>query len=374
MQTESQDFEQLRYKMGIGLIPKIGPVLTKRLIAYCGSAEGVFRDKRRNLAKIPGIGEKLADHIVNHKGFSKVDAEIDYLRKHAIHPSFYLDADYPERLKPCEDAPIILYIRGPAQLNSKRVISVVGTRSPTDYGRAVTHEVMEHLAARYPDTVIVSGLAYGIDVCAHRAALKNRQVTVGVLGHGLGTIYPSAHQEIARQMAETGALVTEFRHDEKPEAVNFVKRNRIVAGLSDATIVVESGQKGGALITADIANSYHRDVFAFPGRIHDKFSSGCNTLIKTNRAALIENLDDLEFFMGWQKSVPNAEIPQKNLFPELTPEEDMLLASLQQHPPLSIDQLAWQNNLPMSKVSAYMLELEFKGMVRCLPGKVYQMI
>jgi DNA processing protein len=233
---------------------------------------------------------------------------------------------------------------------------------------------VENLAASYPEILIVSGLAYGIDVCAHKAALKNNLETVGILGHGLSVLYPSAHREVARQMVEKGALITEFRHDEKPESPNFVKRNRIIAGLADATLVIESGEQGGALITADIANSYNRDVFAFPGRINDKYSTGCNRLIKTNRAALIENLSDVEYLMGWQKSDKTPEAYQKDLFVELNQEETTLVDLFRKENHLTIDQLALHSNMPVSRASAILLNLEFKGLVKCLPGKVYMMV
>jgi DNA processing protein len=366
--------DSLRYKIGIGMIPKIGPVLTKRLIAYCGSAEGVFKEKKSHLSKIPGIGDRLIDHIIHHKNLDDADNEIEFIRQNRLTTLFYLDEDYPERLRHCEDAPVILYVKGKTELNRKKVISIVGTRNPTDYGRSMTHEFVDHIAASYPDILIVSGLAYGIDICAHKASLKNNVDTVGVLGHGLSTLYPSSHREVARQMVEKGALITEFRHDEKPESPNFVKRNRIIAGLSDATIVMESGEQGGALITADIANSYNRDVFAFPGRINDKYSVGCNRLIKTNRAALIEKLDDLEYLMGWQKTDKKGDAVQKELFVELTPEEKQLTELIRSDSNATIDHLAIKSNLQISKVSALLLSLEFKGIVKCLPGKVYQIV
>jgi DNA processing protein len=362
--------DQLRYKISIGLIPKIGPVLTKRLIAYCGSAEGIFREKRSGLSKIPGIGERLADHIVSHRALDHVDQEIEWLTKYRIDALFYLDGDYPERLKQCEDAPVILYIKGKTPLNRPKVISIVGTRNPTEEGRSITRKLTEELAGM----LIVSGLAYGIDTCAHKGALRNNLDTVAVLGHGLSHLYPSVNRETAAQIAAKGALVTEFMHDEKPESANFVKRNRIIAGLADATIVVESGEKGGALITADIANSYNRDVFAFPGRVTDKYSTGCNRLIKTNRAALMENIRDLEYLMNWQKTEKQPDGFQKTLFIELDEEEKVLIGLLKNNTSLTIDQLALQGNLQVSRTSSVLLNLEFKGMVRCLPGKVFKIV
>lgn len=365
--------DTLRYKIGIGMIPKIGPVLTKRLIAYCGSAEGVFTEKKNHLTKIPGIGDRLINHIISHKNLEAADIEIEFINHHKINALFYLDDNYPERLRHCEDAPVVLYVRGNTLFNREKVVSIVGTRNPTEYGRSMTREFVGLLAAAHPDVLVVSGLAYGIDICAHKASLKNNIDTAGVLGHGLSTLYPSVHSEVAKQMVEKGALVTEFRHDEKPESPNFVKRNRIIAGLADATIVMESGEQGGALITADIANSYNRDVFAFPGRVNDKYSVGCNRLIKSNRAALIESLDDLEYLMGWQKA-EKAEAVQKELFIELNNDEKLLIDLIRADGNATIDILAIRSDMPVSKVSSLLLNLEFKGIVRCLPGKVYRLV
>ncbi len=364
--------DQLRYKIGIGLIPKIGPVLTRRLIAYCGSAEGVFHEKRTGLAKIPGIGDRLAEYIQANKNLGVADAELEWVSKYKVNVLFYLDDDYPDRLKQCEDAPVILYARGTTKLNRSKVISIVGTRSPTDDGRKVTRDFIEALAAGYPEMLIVSGLAYGIDTCAHKCAIRQKLDTVAVLGHGLSFLYPPANRDLAVQIASQGALLTEFMHDEKPESANFIKRNRIIAGMADATIVVESGEKGGALITADIANSYNRDVFAFPGRVTDKYSAGCNRLIKTNRAALLESIADLEYMMNWQKS-KQPEACQVSLFVELTEEEQVLSGLLKTTPCMTIDQLALMSNYPVSKTSSLLLNLEFKGLVKCLPGRVYKL-
>jgi DNA processing protein len=233
---------------------------------------------------------------------------------------------------------------------------------------------VEELASSYPEVLVISGLAYGIDITAHKAALKNKLDTAAVLGHGLSLLYPPSHREAAALIAEKGALVSEYLHDEKPESPNFVKRNRIIAGMSDATLVMESGEKGGALITADIANSYNRDVFAFPGRISDKYSVGCNRLIKSNRAALIESLADLEYLMGWQKSDKQQDAFQRDLFPELDGDETMMIKLIPKDTGLTIDQIALCSNLPVSRTSAILLNLEFKGLIKCLPGKVYKLV
>ncbi|MFO7658760.1 MAG: DNA-processing protein DprA [Bacteroidales bacterium] len=363
--------DSLRYKIGISLIPKIGPVLTKRLIAYSGSLEAVFHEKKANLLKIPGFGDKIAKEIKGAEVLDIADKEIEYIKKSNIIPLFYLDENYPQRLKQCEDAPVIIYTKGHTDLNRLKTLSIVGTRSATDYGRELCTNLLEGLSQCHSDVLIISGLAYGIDICAHKAALKNNLHTIAVLGHGLGTIYPSTHRNIADQIVNHGALVTEFTSRETPDAPNFVKRNRIIAGLADATIVVESGERGGALITADLANSYNRDVFAFPGKTIDKYSVGCNRLIKTNKAALIEDFKDLEYLMGWQAK-KTKEATQKFLFTELNDEEKLVMDLLEKNTGLSIDQIALQCNIPVSRISYLLINLEFNGLVKCLPGKVYK--
>ena len=366
--------DELKYRIGIGLVPKIGPVLAKRLITHCGSIEGIFRERPANLAKIPGIGEKLAAQIIQYKNSDVPDREIRYIEKHKIRVLFYLDENYPERLRQCEDAPLVLYVKGTVPLSNEKVLSIVGTRNPTEYGKQFTQQFITDLARNYPDVLIVSGLAYGIDICAHRTALKNNLNTIAVLGHGLSTIYPSVHTETARQITTKGALVTEFMYHNKPEAPNFIRRNRIIAGLSDATIVVESGEKGGALITADIANSYNRDVFAIPGRTGDIHSRGCNKLIKSNQAALMENLSDLEYLLGWHRTSSSPKAVQREMFVELEGNESILTDLMKVRGHLTIDQLAGASGMPVGRVASLLLSLEFKGVVKCLPGKVYMML
>jgi len=367
--------ELLKYKIGIGLIPKIGPVLTRRLVTYCGSADAVFREKRSNLEKIPGIGDKLAESVFKNDVLKRAEEEIEFLGKHHVSALFYLDEPYPERLRHCEDAPVVLFVSGRTNFNRPKVLSVVGTRNPTDYGKELCANLIEELAAHHPDLLIVSGLAYGIDICAHKSALKYKLETAAILAHGLTVVYPAVHREAARMIVEQGALVTEFLHDEQPEPNNFVKRNRIIAGIADATVVVESGEQGGALITADIANSYSRDVFAFPGRTFDNYSRGCNRLIKTNRAALIEDARDVEYLMGWkaEEKTEKGDL-QKELFVDLSAEESALLKAVRENSGITIDRLSLQCDLPVSRVSAFLLNLEFHGLVKCLPGKIYKTI
>ena len=364
--------DDLKYKIGIGLIPKIGPVLTKRLIEYCGSVEEVFREKGRNLLKIPRIGDKLASYITGNDVLEKAEKELEFITKNNIKPLFYLDDNYPERLRHCCDAPVIIFVRGNVNLNKQKVLSIVGTRNATEYGRYMCHSLVEGLAQNNHDVVIVSGLAYGIDIHAHKSALKNNLETVAVLGHGLSTIYPSLHKGIAGKIAAQGALISEFMSYEGPEPNNFIRRNRIIAGLSDASVVIESAEKGGALITADIANSYNRDVFACPGRSGDRYSKGCNDLIKNNKAALIENYSDIEYFLGWQPESPYKAPAQKRMFIELNDDESRILNILAGSQELTIDQISLNCNMPVSKVSVLLLNLEFNGLVKCLPGKIYK--
>jgi len=363
--------DSLRYKVGISLIPRLGPVLTKRLITYCGEPEGVFKEKQSGLRKVPGFGEKLIKHLRSKEILEQADKEIQYIIQNDITPVFYLDDCYPRRLRQCEDAPVIFYMKGDTSLNRAKVLSIVGTRNATEYGTETCNKLVKDLAENHSDLLIVSGLAYGIDVCAHKAALKQNLDTVAVLGHGLSVIYPAMHKNISKQITTQGALLTEFVSTEIPDAPNFVRRNRIIAGLADATIVVESGEKGGALITADIANSYNRDVFAFPGRVGDRYSAGCNRLIKNNKAALIEDFRDLEFMMGWQNEQKPAGT-QKKLFVDLNDDEKQIMNLLEEKDELGIDQIAAGCNQPVSRISYLLINLEFNGLVRCLPGKIFK--
>ncbi len=359
----------LLYKIALSKISGIGNVNAKKLIAYFNNLEDIFKAKKKDLMKVPGIGEYLAKEIIHTKALSLAEEEIKFVEKHNIEILFFLDENYPERLKHCEDAPVILYYKGTKNLNKQKVISIVGTRNASRYGKENCNELIKAFKENGHNPLVVSGLAYGIDVCAHQAALKNGLDTLAVLGHGLHTIYPAAHKNIAKEIVLNGGLLTEFPNNSKLDPSNFVRRNRIIAGLSDATIVVESAKKGGSLITAEIANSYSRDVLAFPGRVTDKYSSGCNWLIKTNRAALMENINDLEYILGWQQEKKQAV--QKQLFVELSEDEKRIMNVLKGEE-LSIDIISLKADIPMSKVSALLLNLEFSGLVKCMPGKIYK--
>jgi DNA processing protein len=364
----------LKYKIGISLIPGIGSINAKKLIAYTGSVEAVFLEKKKNLLKIPGIGDALAESVVSQNVLAQAEKEIEFLKKYEIDYHFYLDEGYPARLKNCEDGPIILYHKGKINFNQAKVLSIVGTRNATDYGKDCCNKLTDDLKAKNHQVLIVSGLAYGIDICAHRAALRNGFETAAVLGHGLATLYPAVHKATAREITKQGALVTDFVSDTQPDRNSFVKRNRIIAGLADATLVVESGLKGGALITADLANSYNRDVLAIPGRTTDAYSKGCNWLIRSNKAAMVETVEDLEYLLGWDPPGTEKTAVQTELFVDIAPEEKLIVEALRETGELTIDIICMHVDMPMSKVSALLLNLEFSGLVRSLPGKVYRLI
>lgn len=360
------------YKIALSLIPGIGGVLARNLVSYVGSIEGVFSESKTNLLKIPGIGEVNARRIKDPEILKRAENEVLFTQKYHIDVHFYTDKTYPRRLSVCSDAPILLFSKGTMDLNKEKMISIVGTRNATNYGKNIVEELVEALAARKYNITIVSGLAYGIDIHAHKMALKNNIETIGVVAHGLDQLYPSLHKETAKKMLENGGLVSDFASQTKIDPSNFLKRNRIIAGLSDATIVVESAIKGGALVTADIASSYNRDVFAFPGRANDTYSRGCNHLIKKNVASLIEDINDLEYVLNWVKP-ENKKVVQSKLFIDLNSEEEKVLKLFDGKKDLFIDQISALAEMPVSKVSALLLSLEFKNIIDSLPGKMYRL-
>lgn len=361
--------DQLLYKIALTLIPGIGDVLGKKLVAWCGGPEAVFRENKRQLEKIPGVGPVIIQNLTSKHVFLQAEEELRFIEDHAIKPLFYLDQDYPKRLKHCSDSPLMLYYKGNADLNVPYVVGVVGTRKATDYGRQLCDQLIEGLVPNH--VLIISGLAYGIDTAAHRAALKYGFPTVGVLGHGLDRIYPYANKALAERMTHQGGLLTEFPSGTIPDRENFPRRNRIVAGMVDALVVVESGMKGGALITADIASSYNRDIFAFPGRINDPFSEGCNHLIRTNRAALIRSASDLLYSMGWDKQT-QFQAAQMRLFRDFSEDEQRLLNSFNGERECAIDDIMLRSGFPISRLAALLLALEFDGVITALPGKRYR--
>lgn len=354
------------------MVPGIGGILARNLIAYVGSIEGVFSEPLKSLVKIPGIGEVNARRLKNDTVFKRAEKELHFIEKNQIQALFYSDKNYPRRLKNCVDAPLLIYTKGNLKLDEEKVISIVGTRNATDYGKKVCEDLIQQFAERRYKILVASGLAYGVDIHAHKSALKYQIPTVGVVAHGLDKLYPSLHAETARKMMENGGLATDFPSGTKIDPPNFVRRNRIIAGLADATLVVESAEKGGALITAEIAMSYNRDVFAFPGRVGDTYSTGCNQLIRNNGATLIETIDDLEYFMGWENE-PNQKVIQSSLFTELNPDEEKLVALLQKGGEMFIDQISADMAMPVSRTSAMLLNLEFKNVLVALPGKMYKL-
>lgn len=366
--------DEILYQLGLTLIEGVGDVNAKALLAYCGSPSEVFRQKKSQLQKIPGIGEINAKAIASsHAVLKRAEEELLFLEKYKIRPLFFTDSDYPSRLKYCSDSPVLLYYKGNADLNCEKIIGIVGTRKPSEYGRKMAKELVEGLSGS--GALIISGLAYGVDVLAHKTALENDLQTVGVIGHGLDRMYPQSHDRIAKRMIGQGGLLTDFMSGTNPDAVNFPKRNRIVAGLCDALVVVESRRTGGSLITATIANSYNKDVFAFPGMSGEALSEGCNGLIKRNRAALIENAADLLYAMQWQEKVtPKEKSKQVPLLLNLSAEEKIILALFSEKKTIHIDEICQATQLPVSQVSAYLLQLEFSNIIRSRPGKLYELI
>ena len=349
------------------------------LMEALGSASEVFVHRKDIVSLIPDASKRLVEAFADvDEAMKMAEEEMAFIEQKRLKVFTLLDEDYPQRLKECEDAPLVLYYCGSANLNSQRIINIVGTRKCSEYGREVCNNFIADLKRYYPDTLIVSGLAYGIDVCAHRAALDNGMATVGVLAHGLDTIYPSMHRKIAADMVyQQGGLLTEYTTHTTPEKGNFVHRNRIVAGLCDACIVVESSAKGGSLITAELAMEYNRDVFAFPGRVYDEHSQGCNNLIRRQQATLITCAADLLDAMGWENPLANASKPQavqQELFPDLTDEEHALVNTLKSVDDKHINQIAIDANIPYSRASMILFDLEMKGIVKALGGARYKLI
>lgn len=367
-----QSITALNYQIALTLLPGVGDVSAKSLISYCGSAEAVFRSPQSHLLKIPGIGPSVLKHIQHPKDFlERAAKEIAFMQQNGVEASFYTDADYPKRLKNCIDAPMVLYRKGNTEVQAPRILSIVGTRKASDYGKQLCTQLVESLKEYQP--LIVSGLAYGIDIQIHRECLKQGLNTIAVLGHGLDRLYPAAHHSVAEKMLEQGALLSDYLSETVPDRENFPKRNRIIAGLSDATVVVEAAESGGAIITAVIANSYDRDVFAFPGRVNDHYSMGCHRLIKSNRAALVCSGADIAEALGW--SVQKSAVPLQTQLPvDLSKEERLVLEQINRNCGTAIDDLMLATRLNLSILAGLLLELELKGLILAKPGKVYQLV
>lgn len=363
---------ELYYAIALTLIPQIGNVLGKELLTHFETAENIFNVPQKTLSAIPGIGVIRAKEIKQFKNFDRVEEELRFIEKYKIQTLFYHEKEFPKRLKHCYDSPLLLYYAGNADLNTSRILSVVGTRHYTDYGREMCENIISDLSKE--NVLIVSGLAYGIDVIAHKKALKEGLKTVGVVAHGLDRIYPPLHAEIAKQMTDQGGLLTEYLSKTLPDKQNFPMRNRIVAGMADATLVIETGIRGGSLITAELANGYNRDVFAVPGKAGDKKSEGCNYLIRKNKAALVTSANDVMEMMGWEEHLKDNKPIQKELFIELNEKEQNIVNLLTGVKMLHVDEIHLQSNLTSSETAATILNLELQGVIKSLPGKMYKII
>lgn len=365
-------YSDLQLRIALTMIPDIGAITAKKLISHLGSVNAIFSESRENLMRIRGIGPRLSAAITSSRLMEAAEKEEAFIAKHHIKVSYYEDPDYPRRLKQCADGPILLYSHGKNCLNAAKILSVVGTRRATFYGKETCRELIGGLASVFGDLVIVSGLAFGIDVAAHRAALENGLPTVAVLGHGLSTIYPHGHRETAKKISRQGALVTDFHSGTGPERNNFLRRNRIIAGLSDATLIIESGEKGGALITADLAGSYNRDVMAVPGRIGDKKSKGCNNLIKNHAAALVTSPPDIAYLLNWNEEKPHR---RRSIIPEesLTPLEKKIIGLIRQAPEITPEIISRQTGAPIHTLLSMLVEMELKDWVTVLPGNRYRL-
>ena len=360
--------EQKKYQIAISLIEGVGDIIGKKLLAFTGSAKAVFFAKRKDLEKIDGIGQVLVKAVLSADVLARAEQELKWMEKEGVNHLFYGDKKYPNRLKQCEDAPLNLFYKGDIDWDNEKFISIVGTRKSSSFGRQFTNDLIKELAPYNP--VIVSGLAHGIDVAAHKAALKYGLKTIAVFAHGLDKIYPSAHATIAKTITANGCLLSDYLSGTSALPQNFVSRNRIVAGLSDATIVIESAVKGGSLITADIANSYNREVFAVPGNPTERNAKGCNYLIKSQQAILLESAADIVKGLNWD--VENLAV-QQSMFVDLTDDEQKIIAVLSDDE-MHIDVLVQTLNWGFSKVASVLLQAEFKGVIISLPGKIYKKI
>ena len=345
----------------------------KILAQHFGEAEKIFRAKLSALERIEGIGTIRANSIKTFTDFSKAEGEIKFIEKFRIIPLFITDKKYPQRLLHCYDPPTLLFYKGSANLNAAKIIAIIGTRSHTDYSKKMADKLVEELSGQ--NILIVSGMAFGVDAIAHKAAVKNKLSTVGVLGHGLDQIYPPDHSNLAKEMLKSGGgLLTEFRSQTNPDKHNFPTRNRIVAGMSDATIVIESGIKGGSMVTAELANGYNKDVFAFPGKVTDNKSAGCNFLIKSNKAMLLTDAQQLIEIMGWEEKKQKSKVKsQKEIFIDLTKDERIIVDLLNEKETTHIDEINLRCGLSSSAIAAAILNLELQNVVSGLPGKMYKL-
>ena len=363
--------DELLHLLALQKVEGVGDVIAKKLLNHCENAIEVFKFKSSQLATIDGVGSVLLKNLKNKTVFESAEKELQFIKNNSVNTLYFKDNNYPEKLKHCLDGPILMFSSGDIDFNSKRIISIVGTRQITAYGTEFCKKLIADLAPLNP--TIVSGFAYGVDIIAHQAAMEHNLQTIGVVAHGLNQIYPKQHTKYVAKMEKNGGFLTEYWSNSNPEKENFVKRNRIVAGISEATIVIESAAKGGSLITANFANDYNRDVFAVPGRITDKFSQGCNNLIKTQRANLINSAADLVYILNWDIETKSKSV-QKQLFVNLDTDEQKIYDFLQKNGKEILDIIALECEFPIYKISGMLLNMELKGVIRPLPGKLFEAI
>ncbi len=363
--------QDLFHLLALQQIEGVGDIMAKKLINHCGSASAVFETKNSQLAAIDGIGSVLLRNLKNKSVFEKAEQELQFIKSNEIEVAYFQDENYPDRLKHCIDGPVLLFSSGNINLQNKKIISIVGTRQITSYGMEFCRKLIEDLAPL--DPVIVSGFAYGVDIFAHQLAIEHNLQTIGVVAHGLNQIYPKTHKKYVAKVEQNGGFMTEFWSSSNPEKENFVRRNRIVAGIAEATIVIESAERGGSLITANIANDYNRDVFAVPGRVTDKYSAGCNNLIKTQKANVLTSAADLVYILNWEIQ-SKAKPVQKQLFVTLEPDEQKVYDYLLKTGKELMDIIALRCDFPIYKISGMLLNMELKGVIRPLPGKLFEAI
>lgn len=364
----------LLYDIALNLVPGVGCHLSKQLVSYCGSAEAVFSTKKGKLLQIPGVGDGLANAIIGNTVLQDAQNQYALCEKNGVKILPYTHPDYPKRLKNVYDSPSLLYYKGNGDLNFDKVLGIVGTRNATEYGKTFVEKLVNEIAQRHPSILIVSGLAYGIDIYAHKASLANQVATVGVMANGIDKIYPAVHRDIAYKMCDMGGMLTEYAFGAKADAHNFPARNRIVAGMCDAIVVVEAAAKGGALITAEIANNYNTEVFAVPGNVGSKFSEGCNILIREHKAHIYTDLQALEKLMNWDDSLGTVPRQTAKSFDLSIFVGDQLtiMTGLQELGEIQMDELSWKINIPINRLASELLSLEFEGHVKALPGKRFK--
>lgn len=367
------DKKELHFLLALQRASGVGDLSARKLIAACGSAEAIFMEKPHVLRRIEGVSSRMVETVLAKDNLLEAEREMRWLENNNIRVLPFSDREYPHRLRHCVDGPLILFLEGNIDLNAARFISVVGTRKLTPEGRSFCEKFIAELAPLSP--TIVSGYAYGADICAHLSALEHNLQTIACMAHGLHTTYPGVHRKYNSRIMEKGGFITDFWSDEGPERDHFLRRNRIIAGLSEAVVVIESAEKGGSLVTADIANSYNREVFAVPGKPGDMFSKGCNSLIKRQEAHLLESAADLAFMLGWNPEEKSpAPAVQKQLFVELEPDEEVVFSKLSDGGKMLLDEIAYTCNLPVHKLSATLVGMEMKGVVRPLPGKYFELV